>query len=199
MLFKIDSLFGHIIEDSPQGPVYQDDGTPVNHQQPRPCKGCKAQIAEGSHDPCIANLPGTYQACCGHGLDCSPNSGKPAGYVGLTDGRTIRFSGLIGGARIREAVEAALKGQPLPAGFEFAERMWWEGLSEAQRNYVWQRIPLGLARLVSEATQATASTEAFLKGEKPWWDGLSDEQKAQVQSGLPAALAQLVQEALTAA
>src|SRR5579875_1074104 len=107
MLFKIDTLYGHIIEDTPQGPVYQDDGAPVDPENPRPCLGCKARLTPGSHDPCIANLPGTYQACCGHGLDRAPNSGRPNGYVGLTDGRTIEFSGLCGGAR-RQAASRGL-------------------------------------------------------------------------------------------
>lgn len=34
-----------------------------------PCNACgaKGPTAEG-HDPCIANLPGVEQACCGHGF-----------------------------------------------------------------------------------------------------------------------------------
>ncbi len=199
MLFKIDTLYGHIIEDTPQGPVYQDDGAPVDPENPRPCLGCKARLTPGSHDPCIANLPGTYQACCGHGLDRAPNSGRPNGYVGLTDGRTIEFSGLCGGARIREAVDAALAGKPLPEGFCYGERMWWEGLSDARRQFVQERIPQALAHLVREVTYGRASAAAFLEGEKPWWEGLTEEQKGAVWSRLPAALALLVQEALAQA
>ncbi|HEY9787398.1 MAG TPA: hypothetical protein V6D17_18560, partial [Candidatus Obscuribacterales bacterium] len=99
MLFEIDTLYGHVIEDTPDGPVYQDDRTFVDEDNPRPCLGCKAKISPGSHDPCIANLPGVYQACCGHGRELTPASGRPAGYVGLRDGRVINFAGTAGGER----------------------------------------------------------------------------------------------------
>ncbi|MBZ0186579.1 MAG: hypothetical protein K8F91_10055 [Candidatus Obscuribacterales bacterium] len=193
MLFEKDSIYGHVIVDTDSGPIYEDDGSPVDKGNLRACKGCKLKIASGSHDPCIANLPGTYQACCGHGLDRSPVHNNPNGYVGLKDGRTISFSGLLGGQRIKQAVELALSGKPLPEGFEFGQRMWWEGLSEVQRAYVQERIPADLARLVSEL--ATPS-QAFLDGTEPWWDGLSPTQKDTVWAALPQALAQLVQESL---
>jgi len=32
-----------------------------------PCKQCGKHPAEDEHDPCIANLPGVRNACCGHG------------------------------------------------------------------------------------------------------------------------------------
>lgn len=194
MLFDVDSEYGHVVENTPAGAVYRDDRTPVDPANPRPCLGCGARIKSGMHDPCIADLPGTYQACCGHGLDCAPKSGRPNGYVALKDGRTIEFSGLVGGARIRSAVDAVLAGEALPEGFAFGERMWWEGLTDAQRAYVQERIPQSLAALVIEVHGE--APEAFIKGEKPWWDGLSDEEKATVWSRLPASLAALVQEAL---
>jgi hypothetical protein len=35
-----------------------------------PCKKCGAEKpTEAGHDPCIANLPGVRNACCGHGDD----------------------------------------------------------------------------------------------------------------------------------
>jgi hypothetical protein len=198
MLNKTDTLFGHIIDDTDKGPVYREDGTPVDFANPRPCLGCKKRCANGGHDACIENLPGTYQACCGHGLDRTPVSGRLAGYVGLKDGRTIEFSGLLGGERIRAAVDLALAGAPLPEGFTFGERMWWEGLTDAQRDYVWQRLPQGLMRLTQEVTGGELD-EAIGKGEKAWHDGLTDEQKQQVRVKIPAQLAELVEESLRSA
>jgi len=199
MLFKTDTLFGHVIDETEPGVVvYRDDGTPVDFANPRTCKGCHAKCQTGGHDPCIANLPGTYQACCGHGLDKTPGD-SPSGYVGLTDGRIIEFSGLMGGKRIREAVDAALAGEALPEGFQFGERMWWEGLTEAQRAYVHGRIPDGLAILVRESLDGAEPNEAFLKGEAMWYEGLTGDQKSYVWSRLPAQIAAFAQEALVKA
>src|SRR5258707_458524 len=36
----------------------------------RPCVVCHQLRTPEGHDPCIANLPGVFQACCGHGV-CS--------------------------------------------------------------------------------------------------------------------------------
>lgn len=199
MLFKRDSVHGHLIVDTPAGPVYEDDGSAVDGANPRPCKGCDARILRGSHDPCIANLPGTHQACCGHGLDCSPVHGLPNGYVALNDGRSLRFSGLLGGERIREAVEAALNGKPLPDGFQFDEkRMWWEGLTDAQRNYVHANMTRGLSRLVEQARPGASAPLGIITGELMWYDGLSEDEKGYVMSRMEAMLAHLVQEALDA-
>lgn len=197
MLFDKDSQYGHVVVKSPEGPRYESDGTLVDPAHPRPCLGCSAHIESGTHDPCIANLPGAYQACCGHGLDKSPVSGLPNGYVAFKDGRCIRFSGLCGGQRIRQAVEAVLAGQPLPDGFQADnERMWWEGLTDAQRAYVHANITGGLARLVRQAKDGGEPSAAFLSGEAMWWDGLTDEQKGYVMNNMRAMLAELVQEAL---
>lgn len=151
---KLDHLFGHTIErgDSGTAWVYQDDGTAVDWDSPRRCKGCRANIALGTHDPCISKLPGTRQACCGHGLELTPN-GNAAGYVALKDGRTIRFKGLPGPA-IRELVESLLAGNPLPDGVtQDADRSWWAGLTDAQFDYVWSRLstPADIQDLVREA------------------------------------------------
>jgi len=72
LLFSPDSEHGHVVENSPQGVIYRDDGTLVDSLNPRPCLGCKVRVTHGEQDPCIANLPGTSQACCGHGLALSP-------------------------------------------------------------------------------------------------------------------------------
>lgn len=153
---NLDHLFGHTIERTNSGTawVYQDDGTSVDWDKPRRCKGCLVSITVGSHDPCIKNLPGTRQACCGHGLNLTPN-GNPAGYVALKDGRTIRFKGLQGAA-VRQLVDSALKGEPLPQGVLVdAELSWWADLTDAQFDYVWSRLgtPADIADLVREALE----------------------------------------------
>lgn len=200
MLFKLDTIHGHVVEDTPNGAVYKDNGTPVDPENPRACLGCNKQVTPGGHDPCIADLPGTYQACCGHGLDKTPLGQMPSGYAALKDGRCIRFSGLCGGQRIREAVEAALKGEALPEGFAFdADRMWWEGLTENQRSYVHANMTRGLAKLVSEVTGQLPPSERIISGEAAWHEGLDETQKAIVWSKLKSMLAELVQEALAAA
>jgi hypothetical protein len=196
MLFKIDSLFGHVIEETADGVVYQADGVLVDGTNLRPCVGCKVKCSEGSHDPCIANLPGTLNACCGHGLDVTPVHHNPNGYVALEDGRTFRFSGLFGGARIRQAVEAALKGEALPEGFAYDERKaWWTGLTDLQRQYVHDNTARGLATLVTAVTKREPSP-LFLKGEAMWWDGLNEEEKAQVWARTGKMIDALVREAL---
>jgi hypothetical protein len=200
MLFKIDTIHGHVVEDTPTGPIYKDDGTPVDLQNLRPCLGCNKQIGPGDHDPCISELPGTYQACCGHGLEKTPVGERPSGYAALKDGRCIRFSGLCGGQQIRAAVEAALKDEPLPAGFEFdADRMWWEGLTDNQRNYVQANMTRGLAKLVSTVTGQEPPSERIISGEAAWHEDLDENQKAVVWSKLNSLLAELVQEALAVA
>ncbi len=195
MLFKIDSLYGHVIEDTPQGPVYQNDKVLVDENNPRPCLGCNVQI-KGGQDPCIANLPGVYQACCGHGLEQSAEGDRPNGYAAFKDGRCIRFSGAVGGTRIRAAVDAVLAEDQLPEGFVYDEqRPWWTGLSDGQRQYVQNSIPAALAKAVLKVTGAPTSA-AYVSGEQPWWDGLSDEQKSAVWAYMGTMLAELVQESL---
>lgn len=197
MLFKVDTLFGHVIEETANGVIYRADGVVVDFAQPRPCVGCNIRCDNGAHDPCIANLPGTLNACCGHGLELTPVSKQWTGYVALEDGRTFRFSGLVGGARIREVVDAVLRGEPLPDGFVFDEdKAWWSGLSEEQRQYVHNNITAGLARVVTAVKNGEPPSAAFLAGEAPWWDGLTDEQKEQVWSRLGDMMKDLVREAL---
>jgi hypothetical protein len=197
MLSKIDSLFGHVVEETAQGVVYQADGVLVDGKNLRPCVGCKVKCVQGAQDPCIANLPSTANACCGHGLDVAPVRHSPNGYVALDDGRTFRFSGLVGGVRIRQAVDAALKGEALPDGFTFDEKKaWWTGLTDAQRQYVQDNIERGLGKLVTKVKNGEPPSPLFLTGQAPWWEGLDEKQKNQVQALMGEMLDELVQEAL---
>lgn len=196
-LFDVDSEFGHVTENSPQGVVYRDDRTPVDPLNLRPCAGCKLKINRGDHDPCIANMPGTYQACCGHGLAVSPRTGNPNGYVALNDGRRLSFLGTVGGDAIRAAVDAVLRGNPPPEGFAFdTHRMWWDGLTEAQVAYVQGNMKRALGELVTEAQDGAPPAAAFLDGSAMWFEGLDQSKKDYVLQRMPAKIAALVQEAL---
>ena len=194
MLHKLDSLYGHVIEQTDAGVVYQDDGTPVTPETTRPCKGCNVAITRGTHDPCIANLPGAVQACCGHGLDRTPQDNRPNGYFALLDGRTVYFSGLLGAAKIREAIDAMLKGEQLPEGFEAGARTWWEGLTTEQMHWVQSQMPALLLKLVRTVGEPS---EAYLRDGQPWWDGLSQEQKDGVRALLGPNLNALALRSLT--
>lgn len=61
---------GHPIE--PAGPDepwrFVDTKEPI-HPSERPCGKCGEPRTPEGHDPCIANLPGVMNACCGHGHD----------------------------------------------------------------------------------------------------------------------------------
>ena len=48
----------------------------------RACTACGMTRPASGHDPCIENLPGVVNACCGHGLSDR--------YIQFADGRTIR-------------------------------------------------------------------------------------------------------------
>jgi hypothetical protein len=133
-------VHGHFMQARTDEQAYCADGSPVDWHNLRPCVGCGCHIGKDDHDPCIANLPGTTHACCGHGLPDEVThrpvievdaDGKLAvgtekrvhswGYVELEDGRRIEFEGTCGGARIRAAVDAALNDRPLPDGFRYAQ------------------------------------------------------------------------------
>jgi hypothetical protein len=136
---QIHQVHGHMIDVLPTGQFYQNDASPVDWENLRPCVACGACMGKDDHDSCISGLPGTRNACCGHGVieentaprslgvfvvDGLPNEAfrrglKPWGYVDLIDGRRLEFQGDCGGARIRAAVDAALKDLPLPDGFSF--------------------------------------------------------------------------------
>ena len=48
---------------------YLDDGLPVvAFWHIKPCGICNKARSRDWHDPCIANLPGAVNACCGHGV-----------------------------------------------------------------------------------------------------------------------------------
>lgn len=197
LLFSSESLHGHVADDTPEGAVYRDDGSRVDPDNPRACFGCKLHVRAGGHDPCIANLPGTRHACCGHGLDRTPLHDNPAGCVAFETGRTMRFSGLVGGERIRAAVDAVLRGENPPEGFTFdADLPWWHGLTDNQRTYVTERIAVGVQEQVRTVLNGQPLSEAYLLGQAPWWDGLTEEQKALVWASFGPMLAALVREAL---
>jgi hypothetical protein len=110
---------GHLMHVTSTSTSYADTGERYDWANPRPCKGCDKKVEPGRQDPCIAGLPGTCSACCGHGVDRDPYDNQPAGYVALNNGTTIRFSGCVGADRIRAAVQAALDKKPLPEGFYY--------------------------------------------------------------------------------
>lgn len=59
---------------------YEDTKEPADDN--RPCVKCGEMPTEDGHDPCIPDLPGVENACCGHGVEL--------GYVQFEDGSTIR-------------------------------------------------------------------------------------------------------------
>lgn len=68
-------------DESTQEWRYDDDDTSVrDHWEKRPCGKCGESFSDDGHDPCIANLPGVRNACCGHG-------DEQAAYVQFEDGR----------------------------------------------------------------------------------------------------------------
>ncbi|MBK9141072.1 MAG: hypothetical protein IPM23_01150 [Candidatus Melainabacteria bacterium] len=176
MLFKRSTLFGHVITEGDDGePIYEDDGSKVKGNL-RPCFGCKARISSGEHDPCIADLPDTMHACCGHGRDRT-FSGAPSGYVALNDGRCFRFLGTESGEAIRMAVDAARAGEDLPPGFVFdAENMWWKDLTEAQIDFVYANLREGIFHLVRRLSQGRFPPDQYLvDNEMMWFEGIKDE------------------------
>ena len=61
---------------------YTDNKKSVDYDNPRPCIKCGLNSKDfGGHDPCIANLPGVLNACCGHGTE--------KGYVQFKNGQII--------------------------------------------------------------------------------------------------------------
>lgn len=46
---------------------YMDTDELVLESPKRPCPVCNEYETAEGHDPCIANLPGVRNACCGHG------------------------------------------------------------------------------------------------------------------------------------
>lgn len=62
---------------------YTDDDSLVGIGGNKACNKCKKFPKDfGGHDPCIANLPGVFRACCGHGVK--------KGYIKFIDGTVIK-------------------------------------------------------------------------------------------------------------
>ena len=60
---------------------YEDGGAAVKDcWSEKDCGRCGEPFSADGHDPCIANLPGVRNACCGHGSDAEA-------YVQFDDGR----------------------------------------------------------------------------------------------------------------
>lgn len=47
--------------------IYADTGLPVSDEPGRKCGHCGADNCDDECDPCLGNLPGVMNACCGHG------------------------------------------------------------------------------------------------------------------------------------
>lgn len=80
-------LMGHHVAWYEDHWVYADNKEVIRHENNipinlRPCVKCGLMPTLEGHDPCIANLPGVQNACCGHGVE--------RGYIQFTDGRIIR-------------------------------------------------------------------------------------------------------------
>jgi len=46
---------------------YRDNHAPIDSYK-RKCPRCGQYQTKNGHDPCIANLDGVLNACCGHGV-----------------------------------------------------------------------------------------------------------------------------------
>lgn len=77
------NLRGQILQYK-KGQWVDKNGKTINGEKdlPQICGYCKRKYTN-NHDPCIKNLPGVRNACCGHG------DSKQA-YVQFEDGRCIR-------------------------------------------------------------------------------------------------------------
>jgi hypothetical protein len=79
---------GHPVIKSADGAwIYEDSGEPAGFDGTiRPCKKC-GLIFDGSDaghpDPCLGNLPGVDNACCGHGV-------RSEAYIRFANGVVIR-------------------------------------------------------------------------------------------------------------
>lgn len=67
--------------------VYEDTREPLpgygGDPKPRPCKKCGSNHKMTDHDPCLGELPGVDNACCGHG-------NSEFSYVRFTNGVILR-------------------------------------------------------------------------------------------------------------
>jgi len=62
--------------------IYADNKILIKDDFYRYCLKCKEKPNEEGHDVCIANLPGVFSACCGHGIE--------EGYIVFDNGIRIR-------------------------------------------------------------------------------------------------------------
>jgi hypothetical protein len=79
-------VFGHELDvkNNPGGSITlsYSDGEKADMRDIRPCPNCGMKRTKEGHDPCIGELPGVKNACCGHGTEL--------GYVAFENGVTIR-------------------------------------------------------------------------------------------------------------
>jgi len=67
--------------------VYEDTLAPLpgygGDPKPRPCKKCGSKHEMHESDPCLGDLPGVDNACCGHGV-------REQAYIRFTNGKIVR-------------------------------------------------------------------------------------------------------------
>lgn len=79
---------GHPVhwDESAQGWRYEDGGRAGFGEEVRPCAACGLTFQGSNHgepDPCLGDLPGVDNACCGHGV-------RDEAYVRFTNGVVLR-------------------------------------------------------------------------------------------------------------
>lgn len=75
---------GHAINsDNGEDWFYSDNLDLVSRDRDRDCKLCGIPNDYTGHDPCIRNLPGVVNACCGHG-------DHSQAYIMYKNGDTVR-------------------------------------------------------------------------------------------------------------
>ena len=92
----VNNHFGHAVYCDDEGVWrFEDTGEEsIYESRQRKCPRCKRFRTKHGHDPCIANLPGVRNACCGHGV--------ARGYIQFENGTAIRFEALEVDAKLRE-------------------------------------------------------------------------------------------------
>lgn len=65
--------------------IYEDTGelAPTGEGEIRPCKRCGKEAGPEGVDPCLGELPGVTNACCGHGV-------REESYIIFTNGIVVR-------------------------------------------------------------------------------------------------------------
>ena len=72
---------GHPVWSKDGEDWFYEDGSTYVESNPKPCMKCKKLPTKDGHDPCIANMVGVTDACCGHGVT--------KGYLKFREGNTI--------------------------------------------------------------------------------------------------------------